>query len=188
MTADSDPAAVSMAAPPGYRYAGRWIRFAALIIDEWLLVAAVAGLVFGLRAVILDSAGLNWHLNDWVGFCVTTGVFLGWFAGWQAAAGATPAMLLLGLRVRGPSGEGKPSLIAAVIRNSLQVIVPILAAAVEKLAPGSVVAMIANLAVLVIFATIGVSIANSPTCQGIHDRLAGGTFVLRRAREPASTL
>ena len=43
---------------------------------------------------------------------------LAWFGGWQAGVGATPAMLLLKLRVRDRSGQDNPSLRAAVLRNS----------------------------------------------------------------------
>jgi hypothetical protein len=53
---------------------------------------------------------------------VTSGVLLCWYAGWQAEIGATPGMLLLRLRVRGPDGVGKPSLVAAVTRNALTVL------------------------------------------------------------------
>ena len=34
----------------------------------------------------------------------------------------------------------------------------------------------------VVYQVIGITISDSPTRQGIHDRLAGGTYVVRLAR------
>jgi len=34
----------------------------------------------------------------------------------------------------------------------------------------------------VVFIAIGITISKSPTRQGFHDRLAGGTYVVRLAR------
>lgn len=115
------------------RYAGAWIRYAALMIDNLVLATVLAALVvvvgFVLRAVIpgfADSADMSLNASGGAGsaalFGVAAGVMLAWFAGWQAAAGATPGMLLLRLRVRGTGGEGKPSLLAAVIRNLLPIL------------------------------------------------------------------
>jgi uncharacterized RDD family membrane protein YckC len=188
MTADSDPASVSKAAPPGYRYAGAWIRLVALIIDNWVLAAVLVGLAFVLRPVIPHYGPIDHGLNGWaasvVAYVLAACVYLGWFAGWQAAIGATPGMLLVGLRVRGPSGEDKPSLVAAVIRNSLLV----LAESVGTISRDTTIGAVLGIAGLVLMVAIGVSISNSSTCQGIHDRLAGGTYVLRRAPAPTSTL
>ena len=112
MKADSDPASASKAAPPGYRYAGAWIRLGALIIDNWVLAAVIVGLVFVLRALIPHDwpvgHGLHGSAAPVVAYGVATFVYLGWLAGWQAAIGATPGMLVVGLRVRGPSGEVSP--------------------------------------------------------------------------------
>ena len=33
----------------------------------------------------------------------------------------------------------------------------------------------------VVYIAIGITISNSPECQGFHDRLAGGTYVVRPA-------
>jgi uncharacterized RDD family membrane protein YckC len=188
MTADSDPASASKNAPAGYRYAGAWIRLAAFIIDNWVLAAVIVGLVFVRQAVVPHDWSLDHDLNGWaasvVATVLATCVYLGWFAGWQAAIGATPGMLLVGLRVRGPSGEGKPSLVAAVIRNSLLM----LAQFVGTISRDTTIGTVLGIAGLVLIVAIGVSISKSPTCQGIHDRLAGGTYVLRRAPAPTSTL
>jgi uncharacterized RDD family membrane protein YckC len=127
-------------------------------------------------------------LNGWgadAAVCaVTIGVMLAWFAGWQAAAGATPAMLFLGLRVRGPGGEDKPSLVAAVIRNTI----PITAAVIGAIAADDDTGAVLTLASFLVYVAIGVTISRSPTHQGFHDRLASGTYVVRPAPAPSTTL
>lgn len=99
--------------------------------------------------------------------------FLAWLAGWQATVGASPGMLALQLRVLGPSRQAKPSVFAAVVRN-----LPIALAsfAVTSRTPDSLFAVIAP----VIYVAVFVTIARSPTQQGFHDRIAGGTYVVRR--------
>jgi uncharacterized RDD family membrane protein YckC len=111
---------------------------------------------------------------------VKIGVMLGWLAGWQAAVGATPGMMLLRLRVLGPSGEAKPSLRAALIRNSV-----IMLGSVGPILANAGVNAVLEIAALLIHLAIGITISKAPTRQGIHDRLAGATYVVRRV--PAST-
>jgi hypothetical protein len=113
MTTESDPAFVPKHAPPGYRYAGPWIRL---------------------------------------------------------------GMLLLRLRVLDPSGLGRPSFGAAVGRNSPQVL-----ASFGPVTGNSAIDAGLGMAGGVVFIAIGITISKSPTRQGFHNRLAGGTFVVRPA-------
>src|SRR5215813_12766336 len=46
--APDNPAVVSKPAPAGYRYAGAWIRLAALIIDSLILLAVVFAVGMGI--------------------------------------------------------------------------------------------------------------------------------------------
>jgi uncharacterized RDD family membrane protein YckC len=191
MTAESDPASVPKAAPAGYRYAGAWIRFGALVIDNVLILVVLFGLAAVLVTAIAHSALANAELNvratRAVVAGVTSGAWLCWLAGWQATIGQTPGMRLLGLRVRGPSGEAKPSLVAAVIRNFLTIL-PGAFWGAAQLAADTDIQMVHAIAVCVVYWVIGVSISWSPTRQGIHDRLAGGTYVVRRGTDQAQKL
>jgi uncharacterized RDD family membrane protein YckC len=179
MTTESDPAFVSNPAPYGYRYAGAWIRLGALMIDGLVLFAVAFAVVIGLSAflalayptVILDMDG--WPAGA-VAYVVTSAALLGWYGGWQAGVGATPGMLALKLRVRDPSGEANPSLGAAVTRNVPQVLVSFM-----DYAGNEGIDAVLSIVSLVVCVAIGITISNSPTRQGFHDRLAGGTYVVR---------
>jgi hypothetical protein len=161
------------------------IDFGALMIDRVLLLAVLFGLLLVGGAVVIavnpQSALLNPDLNGWAARAVlvgvTSGAWLCWLAGWQAAVGAAPGMLLLRLRVRGPTGEGKPSVVAAVSRNGLTIVGDSFALFGNSTDIDAVLAI----AGAVVYWVTGVTISWSPTRQGIHDRLACGTYVVRRA-------
>lgn len=76
-----------------------------------------------------------------------------------------------------PSGLGRPSFGAAVIRNSPQVL-----ASFGAITGNSAIDAGLGMAGGVVFIAIGITISKSPTRQGFHDRLAGGTYVVRRRR------
>jgi len=175
-------------APPGYGYAGPGIRLLAFLVDGFVVFALFMAVFIGFGAFAIvafpsqvdpDSDLLNLDLDTWpagaVIYAATSVVSLAWYGGWQAGRGATPGMLLFKLRVRGPSGETNPTFGAAVKRNGPQVLL--------NFGALSGIEAIDALLGVVTFATyiaIGVSISNSQTRQGFHDRLAGGTYVLRR--------
>lgn len=83
------------------------------------------------------------------------------------------------MRVRDPSGEAKPSLRAAVTRNSPQVLVSF-----SDYSGDETIDALLLIVSVVVCVAIGITISSSLTRQGFHDRLAGGTFVVR----PAPTL
>ena len=184
MTTESDPAFVSKPAPDGYRYAGAWIRLGALMIDGLLLFAVVFALFIGLAAflalayptVILDTDG--WPAGA-VAYVVTSAALLGWYGGWQAGVGATPGMPALKLRIRDPSGEANPSLGAAVTRNLPQVLVCFSDYSANGYSGNEGIDALLSIVTLVVYVAIGITISRSPTRQGFHDRLAGGTYVVR---------
>jgi uncharacterized RDD family membrane protein YckC len=186
MTAESDPAFVSKPAPPGYRYAGPWIRLAAWLIDGVLLGLAVLAffLVLGLALAVTGRPLMSLETEGWpagaVVYVVTSVVLLGWYGGWQAGVwGGTPGMLLLRPRVLDPSGRGRPSFGAAVIRNSPQVLASFGTITGNSYTGYSAIDVGLGMAGCVVYVAIGITISRSPTRQGFHDRLAGGTFVVR---------
>ena len=93
MTTESDPAFVPKPAPPGYRYAGPWIRLTAWLIDGVLVVLAlmalwlVLGLALAVSGYLLNPLRSS-EIEGWPGgavvYVVESVVMLGWYGGWQA--------------------------------------------------------------------------------------------------------
>lgn len=143
--------------PPvgGVEPGGLLVRFVARVID-----GIVVGIVSFLLALVL---GLQSNI-------LVTGVFSGvlmfiYFVGFEVTQGWTPGKKLLGLSVRGPGGAPKPDAKQSAIRNSFTLL--------------SVVPYIGGLLALIAYIVIAVTINGSPTKQGKHDELAGGTQVVK---------
>ncbi|MEB3051817.1 RDD family protein [Mycolicibacter sp. MYC123] len=101
---------------------------------------------------------------------LVTGLFsgvltFGYFVLFEVTQGATPAKRLLGLAVRGPDGVSKPTLGESAKRNAFTVL--------------AVIPYLGGLLAFVAYVVIAVTIGGSPTKQGKHDELAGGTRVIR---------
>ena len=101
---------------------------------------------------------------------LVTGLFSGllmfvYFVAMEVTQGWTLGKKLLGLSVHGPGGAAKPDLRQSAIRNSWTLLpnIPYL---------GGLLAVIA-------YIVIAVTINGSPTKQGKHDELAGGTQVVK---------
>ena len=131
------------------------VRFGARFIDG-ILVAIVSWILI---------FATNTLSNYWV-----TGLFTGlltfvYFLVFEVTQGWTPGKKLLGLSVRGPGGAPKPTAQQSAIRNSwtLLPIIPFIGG------------LLGIIAIVVIAATIN----GSPTKQGKHDELAGGTQVVK---------
>ncbi|NVN49509.1 RDD family protein [Mycolicibacterium hippocampi] len=174
-------------------YAGPAVRLLAFLLDG-LCLTIVSFLVSVPVAFVLevfspgtigdwttsyDAVDAGW--TGWAIYVVGSAILLLWFGAWQSGLGASPGMLLCKLRVVDPNGRSRPSFRAAVIRNCPQTLLYF----------GSLTGIAAVDAVLAVitlggYIAIGVSISNSPTRQGFHDRLAGGTFVVRKPRRHPS--
>lgn len=131
------------------------IRFAARIID---------GIIVGIVAFLLVMiVGLQ-------GNYLVTGLFSGlltfvYFVALEVTQGTTLGKKILGLSVRGPGGAPKPDVQQSAIRNSFTLL--------------SIVPFVGGLLAVIAYIWIAVTINNSPTKQGKHDELAGGTQVLK---------
>jgi uncharacterized RDD family membrane protein YckC len=139
------------------------VRFFARVIDG-ILVNVVA---FGLSLVLFD----------WDYWWMVTGLFsgvmmFGYFVLFEVTYGASLGKRLLGLTVHGPGGAPKPDFKQSAIRNSftLLAVVPY---NIWHIPIGPLLAFIA-------YVVIAVTISSSPTKQGKHDELAGGTQVVKR--------
>jgi len=140
---------------PGVEPGSLGLRFAARLIDGIFvsIVAVALAFVFHATSNIL-----------------VTGLFSGlltfaYFVIFEVTQGWTPAKKLLGLSVRGPGGAPKPTAQQSAIRNSFTLL--------------SVIPFIGGLLAVIAYIVIAVTINNSPTKQGKHDELAGGTQVTR---------
>jgi uncharacterized RDD family membrane protein YckC len=140
------------------------LRLAARVIDNILVYVVVLVIVFLLTLVIKyqDNAFLFATINGLIAGVLNFAYFV-WL---EVNQGASLGKKLLGLSVHGPDGA-KPTLQQSATRNAwvLFTIIP----------PQFVGGLLYLIAVI----AIAVTTNGSPTKQGIHDRLAGGTQVIK---------
>jgi uncharacterized RDD family membrane protein YckC len=158
-SADFDPHAAQYGYPPAPhgQPGGLGVRFFARLIDG-ILVNVVA---FALSVVLFD----------WDYWWMVTGLFsgvlmFGYFVLLEDNYGASLGKKLLGLTVHGPGGAPKPDLKQSAIRNSFTLL--------------AVVPYLGHFLAVIAYIVIAVTISSSPTKQGKHDELAGGTQVVKR--------
>jgi len=131
-------------------------RFFARVIDG-ILVNIVA---FFLSMFLFDQD--YW----WLVTGLFSGVLMfGYFVLFEVTQGASLGKKLLGLAVHGPGGAPKPDAKQSAIRNSFTLL--------------AVVPYLGGLLALIAYIIIAVTISGSPTKQGKHDELAGGTQVVK---------
>jgi uncharacterized RDD family membrane protein YckC len=147
---------------PNYGYAptghagGLGARFLARLIDG-VLVNVVA---FFLSLFLFEDD------YPWLVTGLFSGVLMfGYFVLFEVTHGTSLGKRLLGLRVHGPGGAPKPNLTQSAIRNSFTLL--------------SVVPYVGSLLAVIAYIVIAVTISGSPTKQGKHDELAGGTQVVK---------
>ncbi len=130
-------------------------RFFARVIDGVLV-----GIVAIFLAFFTDSLSSIW----------VTGLFTGlllfvYFVGFEVAQGWTPGKKMLGMRVRGPGGVARPTLGQSAIRNAFTLL--------------PIIPLVGGFLGIIAMIVIAVTVSASPTKQGKHDELAGGTQVVR---------
>ncbi len=117
-----EPAAASGAAP---RYAGLWIRFAALAVDGLLFCAVFFPVTRLVKGVWLMSPGHHRWTSGWFIFDPLCLVFLlvmfVYFAVLEGFFGATFGKWVIGLRVT-RAGGGHPGLGRGLVRNILRLV------------------------------------------------------------------
>lgn len=139
----------------GLRPGGLAARFFARVID---------GLIVGIGGFILA------FFTDTLSNISVTGLFSGlltfvYFLVFEITQGWTPGKRVLGLRVFGPHGAAKPTAQQSAIRNAWTLL--------------PIIPFIGGLLAVVAILVIAVTISGSPTKQGKHDELAGGTQVAK---------
>ena len=130
-------------------------RWGARLIDGLLL-----GIVAFLLSFFFDDSSR----------ILVTGLFTGlltfaYFVAMEVTQGRTLGKMALGLSVRGPGGAPKPDLKQSAIRNAFTLL--------------PIVPFIGGLLGVIAIVLIAVTINSSPTKQGKHDELAGGTQVIK---------
>jgi len=143
--------------PPagGQEPGGLGLRLAARLID-----GVIVGIVSSVLIVVTDTLSNYWF----------TGLFTGlltfvYFLALETTQGWTIGKKLLGLSVHGPGGAPKPTAQQSAIRNSWTLL--------------PIIPFVGGLLGLIAIVVIAVTINSSPTKQGKHDELAGGTQVVK---------
>jgi uncharacterized RDD family membrane protein YckC len=154
-----------------------WSRFLARAIDNILVgivgfvIAAIIDAIVGVaNAGVGYTTGASYAANA-VSGVIGAVVALAYFALLESRQGRTLGKMALGLRTEGP--DGNPPTLEAAVRRNFWVALGILAVIPVVGGP------ISGLAELVIVIVIAVTIGRSPTKQGWHDDLAGGTRVVK---------
>jgi uncharacterized RDD family membrane protein YckC len=161
--ADFDPNSPEYGYPPAdspqWSHAhpgGLGARFFARLID-----GIVVNIVVFLLSVFLFDRDYWWLVTG-----LFSGVLMfGYFVLFEVSQGSTPGKKLLGLTVHGPGGAAKPDGTQSAIRNSFTLL--------------AVIPYLGPLLAFIAYVIIAVTISGSPTRQGKHDELAGGTQVVK---------
>ena len=151
----SDPRNYPPPFPANLRPGGLLVRFLARFID-----GVIVGVVSVVLFLVTDTLSSYW----------VTGLFTGlltflYFLAFETGQGWTPGKKLFGLRVHGPGGAPKPTAQQSAIRN------------VWTLLP--IIPFVGGLLAFIAIIVIAITINSSPTKQGKHDEIAGGTQVVK---------
>jgi len=140
--------------PPsgGQEPGGLGLRIVARLID---------GIIVNIVAFIIAFALTSY----WVAGLLSGLLTFLYFLAFETTQGWTPGKKLLGVSVRGPGGSSKPDVQQSAIRNSWTLL--------------NIIPFIGGLLTLIAVIVIAVTIDRSPTKQGKHDELAGGTQVVK---------
>lgn len=159
---DSDPK------DPGHPFAGAIARrraggglgsrLGARVIDNLIVLV--------LAVVIAIPLGAERNLYAIIAVSGLAGFI--YFIVFESTRGWTPGKKVMGLQVRGPDVAAMPTMKQSAIRNAFTLLV--------------VLPFVGVLLGLTAYPLIASTIGNSPNQQGIHDRWAGGTRVLRNRR------
>ena len=183
------PAAPAPPPQPGYGYgppasgvgqpADLMMRFLARLID-FILLGIVNAIITAI--VVVGAFGLSGGSSFGFGMgrsfaagavsaVITAALYLGYFTLMESRNGRTLGKMLLRLQTQGPDGS-TPTTEQALKRNfwtalSILGVIPVV---------GGLVGSVAELVIVIL---IAVTIHNSPIREGWHDKLAGGTRVVK---------
>lgn len=157
------PAPASGAGAPG----DLMTRFIARLIDGILV-----GVANGIISIFIFGGFVNPMAMGIVGFTgrfllysvIAAAITIAYFALMESNSGQTLGKMLMSLRTE-RAGGGKPTMEQALKRNAFYAL--------------NIIPFLGWLALLAVYIYIAVTINNSPTRQGWHDKFAGGTQVVK---------
>ena len=120
----------------------------------------IVGIVASVLIFVTDTLSNYWFTGLFTGLLT----FL-YFLAFESTQGWTIGKKLLGLSVHGPGGAPKPTVQQSAIRNSWTLL--------------PIIPFVGGLLGVIAIVVIAVTINSSPTKQGKHDELAGGTQVVK---------
>ncbi|MBF6210045.1 RDD family protein [Nocardia puris] len=141
----------------GVNPAGIGSRAGARFID-WIIAGIVGAIIFWL----LDRAT---DLPQWVSVLPGAGFGFLYFVFFEVLTGSTPGKKVLGLHVNGSGGAPKPNIKDSALRNAYMLL--------------NLIPWVGGLLWFIAAIAIAVTVSSSPTKQGWHDNLAGGTQVIK---------
>lgn len=172
---------------PG-RPADLGVRFGARVIDTLIvgipmfiiqaIILAAFGTSGGGSSFSLDSPGVGYWVVNAIVSIIFAAVWVAYFVYLETTKGQTLGKQVLHLRVLGASGSN-PTRDESLKRNGYVVLLSVgmmLAAIIPFVGP--IINWLCYIAALVFVIIIAVTISNSPTKQGKHDEMAGGTQVV----------
>jgi uncharacterized RDD family membrane protein YckC len=165
------PSGVGQPADLGMRFLARLIDFVLVGIVNAIISAVLVVGILGLNGGSYGfSTGASFAAGA-ISSVISAALYLGYFTLMEAKNGQTVGKLLLKLQTQGPAGA-TPTTEEALRRNfwvalGILGVIPVL---------GGVIGGLAQLAIMIV---IAVTIHNSPTRQGWHDGIAGGTRVVK---------
>jgi uncharacterized RDD family membrane protein YckC len=165
------------AAAPGLVFAGVPPRLVAWIVDI-LIVGLLSIIVVAVLVAFFPADGSATLIASTV---VSVSIDLAYFVGlWTSSRRATPGMRLLALQI-GNAADGRTLTPEQAVRRWLAMGSPLPLLAVVPALAG-----ITNLVIVVLLLILVVSIASSPTKQGLHDRFASSAIVRPAGRNDAA--
>ncbi|KZF05110.1 hypothetical protein A2J03_06360 [Rhodococcus sp. EPR-157] len=130
------------------------MRFGARFID---------GIIIAIVAFILYAIAPGGFIGQWILGLATALLGFAYFVFLESSRGQTFGKQILGLRTVGAAG-GNPTQAEAAKRNAFLLL--------------NILPILGGFLVLVAYIVIAVTINSSPTKQGKHDEIAGGTQVI----------
>jgi uncharacterized RDD family membrane protein YckC len=169
---------------PVEHYADAPNRCAAFLADALLLaiVSFVAAMALSAAAgpVVRFQTGGTIAVDRGLALAdgaLATALSAAYFAWGWARRGRTPGMRLVGLRITSRAGSRLTAVTA--LRRWLVLCGPLAVSAVATPFLGGIGDLVVDLAVLAWYVVLLVSVARSPTKQGLHDRLSGSVLTKR---------